>query len=113
MRALKRRNAALLTLHAPSRSRSRLCHYFALAETLTFRNLFIMRQLLFVFAWMAAVSVAQAADAPPLRTNSVTVGTHGTLEVPTPTDWTFVRTNLNLPGNPYSVEFHSPSNTIA
>jgi len=72
-----------------------------------------MRQLLFVFALMSALSLARAAETLPLKTNSVVVEKHGTLEVLTPRDWTLIHTNVHLPGNPPSVEFHAPSNIIA
>jgi hypothetical protein len=72
-----------------------------------------MRQLLFVFALLSAVSLVCAAETSPLTTNSVVVGEHGTLEIVSPRDWTLLHTNLNLPGNPLSVELHEPTNAAA
>jgi hypothetical protein len=42
-----------------------------------------------------------------LATNAVLLGKHGTLEILMPKNWTLGRTNLNLPGNPPTVELHS------
>jgi len=76
-----------------------------------FRNLFIMRQFLLALTLMSRLlSSAGAADNQIFKTNSFTVGKQGTLEILTPTDWTFVQTNLYLLGNPPSVELHSPGN---
>jgi hypothetical protein len=85
---------------------------FTLAAALTFRNLFIMRQLLFVLALLCAVSPGRAADGRALVTNAITLGEHGTLEALTPPGWTLIHTNLNLPYNPPTVELHSVSNTM-
>jgi hypothetical protein len=71
-----------------------------------------MRQVLFIAALLGAFSLAQAAESAALTTNALPVGEHGTLEIPTPEDWTLVHTNLNLPGGPPSLELHSLSNTI-
>jgi hypothetical protein len=60
----------------------------------------------------AFLSRAWASDSPILATNAVALGVQGTLEIVAPSDWTFVRTNLNMPGNPPSVELHSRSNLI-
>lgn len=84
---------------------------FALAEALTLRNLSKMRKLLFVFALVGAFSLARGAESQPLATNDVAVGEHGTLEILTPKNWTLIHTNLNLPGNPQTVELHAPGDT--
>jgi hypothetical protein len=69
-----------------------------------------MRKLLLLCALVSAVSLARAADAAPLATNSIPFGEHGTLEALTPTNWTMLHTNL--PGYPPTVELHSLSNSI-
>lgn len=84
---------------------------FALAAALTFRNLFIMRQLLLIFALAGAVSLARAADSGRMTTNSIDLGAPGTLEVLLPHDWSLIHTNLHLPDNPPTVELHAPGNT--
>jgi hypothetical protein len=71
-----------------------------------------MRQLLFIAALLGTFSLARAAESAALTTNTAAAGKHGTLQIPTPQDWTLTRTNLNLPGNPPSLELHSLSNTI-
>ena len=69
-----------------------------------------MRQLLLAVTLMSALlSSARAADNQIFKTSSLTVDKHGTLEVLSPNDWTFARTNLHLPGTPPSVELHSPA----
>jgi len=85
--------------------------HFALAAALTFRNLFIMRQLLLIFALACAVTVTRAADNGRMTTNSIDLGKPGTLQVLLPHDWTLVHTNLGLPNNPPTVEFHAPTST--
>jgi hypothetical protein len=85
---------------------------FALAPALTFRNLFIMRQLLLVFALMSALSLARAAETGVLKTNTVNVGIPGKLEIVTPADWTLLNTNLSLSDNPLTFELHAPSNAL-
>jgi hypothetical protein len=70
-----------------------------------------MRQLLLLAAMMGAFPLARAAEGDALATNSIVVADHGTLEISSPGDWTFIHTNLNLPGKPISVELHSASKT--
>jgi len=70
-----------------------------------------MRQLLLAITLMTALlSSARAAENQTFKTNSLTLDKHGTLEILTPNDWTFARTNLQLPGDPPSIELHSPAN---
>lgn len=70
-----------------------------------------MRQLLLAIALLTALlSPARAADNQTFKTNSLTVDKQGTLEILTPTDWTFAQTNMYLAGNPPTVELHSPAN---
>jgi hypothetical protein len=71
-----------------------------------------MRQLLFIATLLTTFSLARAAESTALTTNSLALGTHGTLEIQPPQDWTMFHTNMNLPGNPPSLELHSPSNTV-
>jgi hypothetical protein len=74
----------------------------------------MMRKLFPVLALaIALVFSARGADTEPLATHVISVEDHGKLELLIPTDWTLVRTNMQERGNPYSVELHSPSNTIA
>ena len=68
-----------------------------------------MRQLLFVFALMSALSLARAAEPDLLKTNSVNVGVPGKLEIVTPADWTLLNTNVGLPDNPVTFELHAPN----
>lgn len=84
--------------------------HFALAAVLAFRNLFIMRKLLLTLALTGAFLLARAGERGPLTTNAVVVGKHGTLQILTPPDWTLIRTNMQLRGNPQSVEVHSITN---
>jgi hypothetical protein len=60
---------------------------------------------------MGAFPLARAAESEALVTNNIVVGDHGTLEISSPADWTFIHTNLNLPGKSVSVELHSATNT--
>lgn len=70
-----------------------------------------MRQLLLAIALLGALlSSARAADSQTFKTNSLTVDKHGTLELLSPSDWTFAHTNLYLAGNAPSFELHSPAN---
>jgi hypothetical protein len=71
-----------------------------------------MRQLLFVFALMSALSLARAAESEVLKTNSVNIGLPGQLEMVTPADWTLLNTNVGLPDNPVTFELHAPSNAL-
>jgi hypothetical protein len=71
-----------------------------------------MRQLLLLIAFLGAFPLARAAETEALATNDIVVGNHGTLEIPCPKDWTFINTNLNLPGKPLTAELHSASNTM-
>ncbi|HWD92983.1 MAG TPA: hypothetical protein VG938_11625 [Verrucomicrobiae bacterium] len=71
-----------------------------------------MRQLLLLAAMMSVFPLARAAAGETLATNTIPVDNHGTLEISCPTDWSLIRTNLNLPGKPVSVELHSLSNTV-
>jgi hypothetical protein len=71
-----------------------------------------MRQLLFIAALLSILSFARAAETTAMKTNSLALGTPGTLEISTPADWTFSPTNLNLPDNPLSVELHAPNNAL-
>jgi hypothetical protein len=71
-----------------------------------------MRQLLFVFALISALSSTRAAETDLLKTNTVNVGMPGKLEIVTPADWTLLNTNLNMPDNPVTFELHDPSNTM-
>ena len=84
-------------------------NHFALAAALRLRNLSIMRQLLLVLMLLGGVCSVSAADSA-LTTNSVIVGKKGTLQIVTPTDWTFAQTNT--PGAPAYAVFYSPSNSI-
>ena len=70
-----------------------------------------MRQLLFILALMGTFSFARAAETPAVKTNSVTIGMPGTLEIVTPPDWTLSYTNLNLADRPVTFELHSASNS--
>ena len=73
-----------------------------------------MRQLLPVLALVTAfIFSARAADKQSLITNTVSLSEHGTLEIPIPKDWTLTHTNMQLRGDPTSVELHSASNTVA
>ena len=71
-----------------------------------------MRQLLFVFALMSALSLARAAETEIMKTNSVNIGIPGKLEIVTPADWTLLHTNLNMPDKPVTFELHAPDNTM-
>lgn len=83
--------------------------HFTLAATRCIRNLSIMRKLLLTMALTSLlISSAQSAKSQTLKTNTLSLGKHGTLEVLTPNDWGFVRTNVSLPGNPPTFEFQSP-----
>jgi hypothetical protein len=83
---------------------------FPLAVMLTFRNLFIMRQLLLALLMLgSAVCTVPAADSA-LTTNSVRVDQKGTLQITAPADWTFAQTNT--PGAPAYAVMYSPSNSI-
>jgi hypothetical protein len=86
--------------------------HFPLAEDRTFRNLLIMRQLLFLLMLAGVLSFARVADAQALKTNNIPVGTAGTLQISTPPDWTFTYTNLGLPEKPITFELHARSNSI-
>jgi hypothetical protein len=70
-----------------------------------------MRQLLLLAAMLGAFPLARAAASEALATNTIMVDGHGTLEISSPKDWTFIQTNLNFPGKPVSAEWHSISNT--
>lgn len=70
-----------------------------------------MRRLLLLAALMSACSLARAAETEAIVTNTITAASHGMLEICSPRNWTLIRTNLNLPGKPVSVELHSASNT--
>src|SRR5262249_53527115 len=73
-----------------------------------------MRQLLLVVAIIAAlVASARAAESKILTTNVLSLGEHGTLQIPAPKNWSFAQTNMHLPGDPPSVELHSPGNTAS
>ena len=73
-----------------------------------------MRQLLLVLALMSAfVFSTRAADDKDMATNSIVADEAGTLEIVAPKDWTFTHTNMQMTGNPPSMELHSPSNVIA
>jgi hypothetical protein len=71
-----------------------------------------MRQLLFVFALMSALSLARAAETEMLKTNSVNIGMPGRLEMVTPADWTLLYTNVGSPDNPVTFELHAPNNAM-
>jgi len=71
-----------------------------------------MRQLLFLLALMGTLGFARAAETPAVKTNNVTIGMPGTLEIVTPPDWTLSYTNLNLADRPVTFELHSASNTV-
>jgi hypothetical protein len=72
-----------------------------------------MRQLLFIVALMSAFGLARAAEVEPLKTNRMTIGVAGTLEVLTPPDWTVVQTNMNTPDGAPAFELHAPNDSIA
>ncbi len=71
-----------------------------------------MRQLLFIVALVSAFGLARAAEVEPLKTNSLTLGVAGTLEVLTPPDWTVVQTNLNAPDYGPIFEVHAPNDSL-
>jgi hypothetical protein len=73
-----------------------------------------MRKLLLAFGLAGAlICTAHAADEPKFITTEVPAGTNGTLEIPAPADWTITYTNLLMPGNPPTLEFHPPNNSLA
>jgi hypothetical protein len=100
------------TKHSQRTGETPVPRHFALAPALTFRNLFMMRQLLFILSLTCAFGFAHAADIPALKTNSVALGEPGTLEMPSPAGWKIAPTNLNLPDNPIAVELHAPNNAL-
>lgn len=69
-----------------------------------------MRQMLLAITLLTALLSSARADDQSVKTNFFTVDGQGTLEILTPTDWTFMQTNMYLAGNPPSVEMHSPAN---
>ncbi|HXT11731.1 MAG TPA: hypothetical protein VN873_09225 [Candidatus Angelobacter sp.] len=71
-----------------------------------------MRQLFFAAALLSMLTLGRAAESTPLKTNPVSVGPHGNLEITAPDGWQLLHTNLNLPGKPVSVELHAPGNTV-
>jgi hypothetical protein len=71
-----------------------------------------MRACLLLVALMSALTLARAADTPDLKTNVVDLGMAGRLEVPTPSDWSMIYTNLGLPDNPTTIEFQAPGKSI-
>jgi len=71
-----------------------------------------MRQLLFIVALVGAFSFTRATEAQTLKTNLVNLGSAGTLEIPTPLDWTLAHTNVGVPDHPIQVEVHAPSNSV-
>jgi len=89
------------------------CHYILhLPRRHASENLSIMRQLLFIVALFGAFGFARAAETPDLKTNSIALGEPGTLEIPTPPNWTFSPTNLSLLDHPVIVELHAPNNAL-
>jgi len=69
------------------------------------------KQLLFLFALAAAFAITRAAKAQALKTNDLSVGSPGTLQVLTPPDWKVESVNLNLQDNVPVFDLHAPGNT--
>jgi hypothetical protein len=86
--------------------------HFPLAVFPVLRNLSIMRQLLLAFGLLSiGIFPVSAEDTQALTTNFVSVGKQGTLQILTPNDWKFTRTER--PGSPSYASLHAPSNSIA
>jgi hypothetical protein len=90
--------------------------HFALAPMRTFRNLSIMRacfkQLLFILALAGVFGFTRVAEAQFLKTNSITLGKAGTLQVLTPPDWKLNQVDLKLQDNLPVFDLHAPSNSL-
>jgi hypothetical protein len=70
------------------------------------------KQLLYIIALAAAFAPTRAAKAQSLKTNDISLGTPGTLQVLTPPDWKIQSVNLNLQDNTPVYDLHAPSNTL-
>lgn len=70
------------------------------------------KQLLFLTALAAAVAFTRPAEAQALKTNDLSLGPPGTLQVLTPPDWKVQSVNLNLQDNVPVFDLHAPNNSL-
>jgi hypothetical protein len=70
------------------------------------------KHLLFIIALAAAFACTRPAEAQALKTNDISLGRPGTLQLLTPPDWKIEFVNLNLQDKVPVFDLHAPSNSL-
>jgi hypothetical protein len=71
-----------------------------------------LKQLIFILALGAAFGFTSATQAESLKTNNLSFGKAGILQILTPPDWKVNQVDLNLQDNQPVFDLHAPSNSI-
>jgi hypothetical protein len=71
-----------------------------------------LKQLIFILALSAAFGFTSAAQAQSLKTNSLSFGKAGILEIVTPPGWKMNEVNLKLQDDEPVFDLHAPSNSL-